>query len=403
VSDPFDMLRDQLVGAAERIHARAGRRPWWRVAWRRHPGALVAATLVVSGSATAAVVSLSSKPSAPLAGRVPETHATPQPPRAPTTLAGHRYKLAVAPTLLAGTAGWCTTLSYSQHGKPVTGDGNCGGGGTFPTTTLPLFGNPGFTFYSPGAAPSGDTVHYILTGPGVAAVRVGAKTTITARADPGLPLGDRAAVFFLPASSAPVAIALPGGRAPLLPIPPAPGVPGARAKLIHALALVPLDRYRRPVPIKARESGFALPNRYWQTPSQPPHGACEITNRHLRNLKAKWGHVISRIAAVPAVRGAAFLSCVDTEYYFHNWPLQAAILVDARVPGGPPGPLPGATPVPGHPDLVNLALGPILGEITARRLPNAWLLVQGARDLRQRIQVLDGLTVAKIKLDGSSG
>ncbi len=105
----------------------------------------------------------------------------------------------------------------------------------------------------------------------------------------------------------------------------------------------------------------------------------------------------------PGVKGAALLSCVDTEYYFNNWPLQAAILLDARAPGRAPGPLPAASPVPGHPGLVNIALGPFLGEITARRLTNAWLLVQGARDLQQRIQVLNALTVAKIKLGRRNG
>ncbi|PZS24302.1 MAG: hypothetical protein DLM61_22465 [Pseudonocardiales bacterium] len=176
-------------------------------------------------------------------------------------------------------------------------------------------------------------------------------------------------------------------------------MPGARAKPIRALALIPLDRHGRPVPIKAQENPFALPNRYWQAPSRPPHGSCEIKNPHLRGLEAQWGHVISRIAAVPDVEGAAFLSCLDTEYYLENWPLQAAILLDAREPGRHVGPLPGAVSVPGHPGLVNIALGQFPGEITARRLTNAWLVVQGGRDLRQRLQVLHALTAAKIKVD----
>ena len=80
MTDPFAILRDELVSAAaarEQVAAPAPRR-WWerlagRLGWRSHPLAIVLGMLVVSGSATAGVIALTSSSSQPLAGKVPGT------------------------------------------------------------------------------------------------------------------------------------------------------------------------------------------------------------------------------------------------------------------------------------------------------------------------------------------
>ena len=69
MKDPFDILRDELVSAAERAALPAPRKRW---GWLRRPSrpvAVLLVALVIAGSAAAAVLSLSS--SQPLVGRVP--------------------------------------------------------------------------------------------------------------------------------------------------------------------------------------------------------------------------------------------------------------------------------------------------------------------------------------------
>jgi hypothetical protein len=81
------------------------------------------------------------------------------------------------------------------------------------------------------------------------------------------------------------------------------------------------------------------------------------------------------------------VSCVSTEYYLHGWPMAAAVLLDARRPGVVLGRIPGANPVPGHPNVVDFAGA----SLSARRVGNAWLVVQGGSGTTQRVSVLNAL------------
>ena len=100
MKDPFDILRAELVSAAERAALPAPRKRW---GWLRRPSrpmAVLLVALVIAGSAAAAVLSLSS--SQPLVGRVPGAIT-------PASLAGYSYTIAVTPadaSLQAGTVGW---------------------------------------------------------------------------------------------------------------------------------------------------------------------------------------------------------------------------------------------------------------------------------------------------------
>jgi hypothetical protein len=119
---------------------------------------------------------------------------------------------------------------------PAEGSGGgCETGGGYPTSGRPVFGS--FAHWGvPTGAPTGDTVGYVLTGPLVAAIRIGSSTILT-RSQPGLPAGDRVAVFFLPANSGPVMVP-PAGT----PYPYDFRVPDQDPNLVH------LSKTGRPLP-----------------------------------------------------------------------------------------------------------------------------------------------------------
>src|ERR1700760_3220361 len=99
MTDPFAILRAELVEAAERAVLPAPRKRW---GWLRRPSrpvGVVLAALVIAGSAAAAVFSLGSA-SRPLVGKVPGAVT-------PASLAGYRYTITVIPGLGAGgPGGW---------------------------------------------------------------------------------------------------------------------------------------------------------------------------------------------------------------------------------------------------------------------------------------------------------
>jgi hypothetical protein len=85
--------------------------------------------------------------------------------------------------------------------------------------------------------------------------------------------------------------------------------------------------------------------------------------------------------------GRTFYSCIDTEYYLHNWPIEAAVLLDAEHPGRRPAPIPGLGPLAGAAGIFNGG-GGFHGAETAVREGSAWLLVAGGSGLAQRLRVL---------------
>jgi len=381
MTDPFEVLRDELVRAAARGRSPAKSAAWW-FRRRSHPVLALLAVLAVAGSATAAVVSLRSTSSAPLLGRVPGRAA----PRGASAedVAGDTYRITVAPVLQAGTAGLCTVIDYL--GRDGFGGGSCGE--PYPTSAQPLFGHSDFTEYPGGRIPAGGVIEYILTGPGVAAVRVGADMTVAARSQPGLPAGDRAAVFYLPAGSRAVAPpGFPEGRF------------GHRAG-VQPLTLTPLDSFGRPMAATSTSPTFRLPARFWQRPERQPQGSCTLAAPS--GFYAQRGTVTYRISPVPGVQGAALLSCLSTDYSINGTTVVAAVLLNARSPASPPPAIFGASPVPGDTGFVNRDYPSVgsLEPITARRDDNAWLVVQGGRDLAQRLDVLRKLDITHIDLSG---
>jgi hypothetical protein len=134
----------------------------------------------------------------------------------------------------------------------------------------------------------------------------------------------------------------------------------------------------------------SLPALSWRAGEHPPAGVCSITAAHLAGLRARFGHVVTSVAPTPSLAGGGFASCIDTEYSLGRSSLDAAVLLNASEPGSAaPLPLPSATVVRRHAGLFS-APG-WNGEILARRVGDAWLVVEGGSSLRQRIQVLSHL------------
>ncbi len=135
---------------------------------------------------------------------------------------------------------------------------------------------------------------------------------------------------------------------------------------------------------------LSLPASYWKAPASPPPGVCAIKAGRLKGLRPRWGHVVAAVSATTDIAAGGFISCADTELSLTGSSLDAAVLLDASQPGTTPQPLPNATRVPGHGQLAS-APG-WAGTILARRIPGAWLLVEGGRGLRQRERVLAHLS-----------
>jgi hypothetical protein len=174
---------------------------------------------------------------------------------------------------------------------------------------------------------------------------------------------------------------------------------------VHGLSLWPagaralgaLDREGRKLPQPTFSSGPAIASRWWKRPAAPARGPCRLETRGLPALSARWGHVASALRPYDRpIDGRAFFSCIDTEYYLHNWPLQAAILLDADRPGRTPAALPEMTPVAGAPG-VFASPGTWQGALSALRLPHSWLVVAGGNGPAQRLEVLRHL-VATVSL-----
>ncbi len=430
MKDPFDILRAELVSAAERAALPALRKRW---GWLRRPSrpvAVLLVALVIAGCA-AAVASLTGSTSQPLEGRVPGAIT-------PASLAGYSYTIAVFPQVGAGTAGWESLIVYT---RPDTA-GIVQGGGTlgYPTATGPVFGGGTGPDSCPVCFARGNAVTYVLTGPQVVAVRIGSQTIRTVTS-PGLPSGDRAAVVFIAARGR--VFLVPGDRpVPVGKHPPAmknvlivPVVPLARSGQAIAHRFTPSAGCSRAARGRCSESVHEAPpltwmapdalSRWWplwgftvpyqgpgyHAPTHPRPGVCELAQHGLPALHPQFGHTVARIAPVPDALGEVFLSCVDTEYWMDGSPLQAGVLLDGHRPGQVLGPIPGARAVPDHPDMVNLPLGrfpltydtPISADspqfsLTAKRVGNAWLVVQGGAGLAQRVQVLDALRINKLDL-----
>lgn len=159
-----------------------------------------------------------------------------------------------------------------------------------------------------------------------------------------------------------------------------------------APALLALGAHSKPIGYMTQPEGVGTVVRWWQKPQPLPAGPCQLRAGGVPGLQPQWGHVAVAIRPYPRkIIGRAFFSCIDTEYYLHNWPIDTAILLDAQHPGRTPAPIPRMKPMRGAPGVFT-APGDWHGELTATRRGNAWLLVAGGSGSKQRLEVLHHLT-----------
>jgi hypothetical protein len=352
------------------------------------------------GDALSGAHRLAGSASEPLSGTVPGKVTASRGARGLSSVSGDRYNITVSPSLGFATGpGWTIAISYDGPGFGRHRSGGVTGADGYPTRTNPVFGGTGDSFFASGDRQRGDDVGFVITGPQVAAVRFGGRT-IRTFASSQLPAGDRAAVFFQdPGSPQPVVGWRPGAQINALNVP--------TSKRVRSVWLLPLDNAGHPIPTIPPTYPTVTVGSYWQAPSavtssihhapyngptRPGAGACELTARGLAGLTPEWGHTFANITLASHVVGELFLSCVDTEYYLHGWPLDAAVLLDGRQPGHVLGPIPGTQPVLGDQSLVDSESE----KLSARRVGNAWLVVQGGSGMTQRLRVLQALQISKL-------
>ena len=273
----------------------------------------------------------------------------------PSVLQGGRFGIRLSPALDGGQYGWC--VGVEEPGSAGIAGGGCS---ATPSQAQPL----SMVLSSSNATTRSETI-VALTAPSVAKVLVG-KRPVATESLPGLPYGLRAVRVVLPL----LAKRTPSGRV-VYEMPPEP-------------SLVALDSAGQPLhqsTLGSRPEGGALTHR----------GPCGIASNGVTGLAAQWSHVAARIQPFGGgLIGSAFFSCIDTEYYLHGWPLDAAILLNAKDPTTMAAPIPGLAAVPGSPGVVH-GPGDFKGELTARRIGSAWLVVAGGSGVTQRLDVLKHL------------
>jgi len=138
--------------------------------------------------------------------------------------------------------------------------------------------------------------------------------------------------------------------------------------------------------------GVSVPVRRWQQPQHAPTGVCELRT-NWPGVSARWGKVTIEVKeSYPGLIGRPFLSCASTEYFREQQPVEAGILLDASHPGTEPPPLPAMKAVSGHPGIFQAQGESGEGQLLARRVPDAWLVVEeGGSTFDERLALLEHL------------
>src|SRR3984885_2443903 len=270
------------------------------------------------------------------------------------------FDLRLSPALDGGQYGWC--VSVEEHPALIS-YGAC--------ATTPVASTPLAMQLSGASASARQEAIVVLVTPQVRAILVNGRRRVPTLTLPGLPYGLRAARVLIPL---PIKTR-PDGRRSIASIPQP--------------KLAALDARGRGLPGRVREA----PALSRSTPrGATATGPCRLRVRGIPGVRAKWSHVATAIRPFPGTLiGRSFFSCIDTEYYVHNWPLDAAVLLDAAHPGTSPAAIPGLEPVRGTRGYFN-GPGDFKGELTATRLGDAWLVLAGGSGLAQRLEVPRHLT-----------
>ncbi|MGA2469751.1 MAG: hypothetical protein ABSG64_03580 [Solirubrobacteraceae bacterium] len=367
-----------------------------------------------------------------------------------TAVARYDRELAEYPTLLRELTQprVRNSLAFQQAVRDISGEGfqytqpgtSCG---HVQRAGSPFIGAPyigyvggGYNILDDAHSPAATrltTTSVYLTASRVAAVRLGRNLTILTRAVEALPDGYRIAVRVTASQQN-----LKPGQKPLddyriytagQPIEPFYGTLPATSASPAPVALGANGRRiasaRQTAAPRARSTSW-LPDFNYQPNTAPtgptttavairpsssvtikvPAGACEIDTSaaalaELGGINAAepaqlgGGAVLAHVRGFPTLEGNPLLSCAYVQWYDARGSEQVAILLNARDPGATPPPLPNASPIKGHPGFVNEPIDQLVRStnITARRVDNAWLVVETLAPLRERIALLKRLTV----------
>ncbi len=272
----------------------------------------------------------------------------PAPPTRPVSLR-------VAPALEAGALGW----EYIETEARGGGGGSCCSPLTHPAQLLSI---------SRGSGPW--STGTVITAPAVAAVSVEGRTPVPTRSG-GLPYGMRYATV-----------------------------------AVKRLGVTPVAFNARGQRITAE--GFeALPRRHdfegpyaphgWSAPAPPPGAPCELSVSGSSGFSPLGGDVVGRVKGYRLFESRGFQSCADTYYALGRSTLEAAVLLDAEQPGAAPAPLPYMRSAPGASGIFDAPGGLMQGghtgsaNLTAERLPGAWLIITGGSGPAQQLELLGRL------------
>lgn len=270
------------------------------------------------------------------------------------TRAAPNTKVWLAPSLEGGTAGWCMTIVTREAGG---GSAGCG---------VPSVRRGPVVAESCGGDPSSRIVA-VLTTSRVAKVSVEGGRPVATHTNATLPGGLRAAA---------VEVTRRVGRFKVEPC------PAVRALSANGSAITTHRRLRS-------SFGLTLPGvRRWRAPHRPPSGYCKLTvSGRGPRFFPDWGNIATEMRPSRNLLGHPLVSCVDTMYFYREEDaLDAAVLLDAEAPGRRPPGLPGMKRLPGHPGVV-VAPGGSESPIVARRMPGAWLAVEGTGGIGLGVKV----------------
>lgn len=259
------------------------------------------------------------------------------------------YGVQLVVPVQGGLVGWCMTYQ-----TPNRSGGKCP---VVPTAARPIVTES----WSYDAHPDTTEAVAITTSAVTAVTAPGGGTSVATRAEAGLPYGLRAA-FVEVAGDQPLRTLTPlsAGGQPIAGLPPSSTPPG-----------------------------YGLQIRAWRPPGHAPRGPCGLSASALPGLTALSGRVVLRLESFTGIIGRPFLSCADTDYELNSSPLDAGVVLDATHPGTAPAPLPGASPVGGHPGVFQAPGWD--GRLVGRRTHDAWLVVEGGSGLQQRLTLLEHL------------
>jgi hypothetical protein len=262
-------------------------------------------------------------------------------------------RVLLVPELEGGTAGWCMATA---SGTVREGDAGCG---PPKTSTGPIFAE----------TCSGDEsslVVFALTRSEVAAVSVDGGPAVPTAPNATLPDGLRAVA---------VEVLRSHGRPSVTRCPRVTALDVSGGKI-------------RSSGSPGKPQAFRLPGtRRWLPPAPQPPGPCRLSDTQLPpETEAELGYVAPQVRAYHGLLGQAFLSCIDTTYVYQDeHRLRAAVLLDAADPGASPPALPGMSPLVGHRGIFEAPEAE--GDMAARRIPGAWLVVEEEDGIGLRVPV----------------